>query len=372
MRYAGFWRRAIAFAIDVVVIAIVIFSMKAVLAVLLITATNADPSSIDGIKVAIDDFGLITAQLFGLLYGAVMESSSTQGTLGKMAVGIKVTDLAANRVGFGKALVRNLCKIVSNLTFLVGYLMAGFTRKKQALHDKMSGCLILSKSYHDAEPNDHQQKEDRPNIAVGNNNPEITQPPTSELPPVEQQTDRQIEQQEPRQDSPYQDNKAAPDSNKTSHIIMVLLAIILVGGMLSIYYNYNTSQSETSISEHLMSTGIPSFNASNIGAEGLELLEGFVEQNRGKIVQISVDVIARQSSIDALDDGRYVLRTSVVECDDDLGYTCNTTNYVVEGEHHTLTFYKGNNRLSGYFFIDQAVGMHMGRYYGLKSLDPTR
>ena len=83
--------------------------------------------------------------LGGWLYFALMESSRFQGTLGKMAVQIKVTDLEGNRLTFGRATGRHFGKIVSGLTLGIGYIMAAFTEKKQGLHDIMAGCLVVRK-----------------------------------------------------------------------------------------------------------------------------------------------------------------------------------------------------------------------------------
>jgi uncharacterized RDD family membrane protein YckC len=74
-----------------------------------------------------------------------MESSKMQATIGKLALGLKVTDLEGNKLDFTKALVRNLSRIVSNLTMLIGYIIAAFTEKKQALHDIIAGTLVLKK-----------------------------------------------------------------------------------------------------------------------------------------------------------------------------------------------------------------------------------
>ena len=54
-----------------------------------------------------------------------------------------VADLSGKRVTFVRAAARNLARSISNLTFLVGYLVAGFTEKKQALHDILASCLVL-------------------------------------------------------------------------------------------------------------------------------------------------------------------------------------------------------------------------------------
>jgi uncharacterized RDD family membrane protein YckC len=77
------------------------------------------------------------------LYFALMESSSKQATPGKMAIRIAVTDLRGNRISFGRATGRHFGKIISIFTFFIGFLMAGFTKRKQALHDMMAGCLII-------------------------------------------------------------------------------------------------------------------------------------------------------------------------------------------------------------------------------------
>lgn len=80
-----------------------------------------------------------------LLYHSLMESSKYQASLGKLALGLVVTDAQGNKLDFSKALVRNLCKLISNLTFTIGYIMAGFTDKKQALHDVIAGTLVVRK-----------------------------------------------------------------------------------------------------------------------------------------------------------------------------------------------------------------------------------
>jgi hypothetical protein len=72
-----------------------------------------------------------------------MESSKRQATFGKIVFGLRVVDLDGDRISFGKASGRHFGKILSLITFFIGHFMAGWTRKKQALHDKMSGCLVV-------------------------------------------------------------------------------------------------------------------------------------------------------------------------------------------------------------------------------------
>lgn len=86
---------------------------------------------------------VITPMFLNWLYHALMESSAKQATLGKMLLKLKVTDLNGQRISFWKATVRHFSKILSTLILLVGYLMVGWTKKKQALHDKIAGCLVV-------------------------------------------------------------------------------------------------------------------------------------------------------------------------------------------------------------------------------------
>jgi uncharacterized RDD family membrane protein YckC len=77
------------------------------------------------------------------LYFAGLESSTMQATVGKMALGVRVTGLDGGRIGFGRATCRLLAKIVSGLILYIGFIMAGFTARKQALHDMMCGTLVV-------------------------------------------------------------------------------------------------------------------------------------------------------------------------------------------------------------------------------------
>jgi len=80
------------------------------------------------------------------LYFAYLESGEKQATWGKQAMNIYVTDLAGNRLSFGRASLRYFGKIISGLIPLfIGYIMAGFTERKQALHDMIASTLVLRK-----------------------------------------------------------------------------------------------------------------------------------------------------------------------------------------------------------------------------------
>ncbi len=88
---------------------------------------------------------MILPAIIGLLYWAVLESSKWQGTLGKLAVGLRVTNLEGQRISFPRALGRTLAKIISGLILLIGYIMVAFTERKQGLHDMLAGTLVVKK-----------------------------------------------------------------------------------------------------------------------------------------------------------------------------------------------------------------------------------
>lgn len=138
MDYAGFWKRAAAAIIDCIISVIGGAIIGIAFGILMVTNSN---SNLETIQTWSNVIGII----IGWLYFTVMESSPLQGTLGKMTLGIKVTDLHGHRISFSRATARHFAKILSTLLFLVGYLMATFTKKKQALHDMLASCLVVNR-----------------------------------------------------------------------------------------------------------------------------------------------------------------------------------------------------------------------------------
>ena len=128
--YAGFWRRFAAYAIDYFVVLLA----GMVLGALVIAAGVVE----NGTQ------GRFTVWLLVgyFLYCALLESSPWQATLGKRAIGIKVTNGRGERIGFARAAMRFVAKLLSVLTLFVGYLLIVLTRRRQALHDLLAGTLV--------------------------------------------------------------------------------------------------------------------------------------------------------------------------------------------------------------------------------------
>lgn len=122
--YAGFWKRFVAYLIDGIILGII----GAIL-------TSQMDEAVAG----------TVTTILGWLYFAGMESSSRQATLGKSVLGIYVTDLDGNRISFLRATGRYFAKILSGLILGIGYIMAAFTARKQALHDMLASTLVLDR-----------------------------------------------------------------------------------------------------------------------------------------------------------------------------------------------------------------------------------
>jgi uncharacterized RDD family membrane protein YckC len=154
--YAGFWLRFVAIIIDDIILRVIL----GIPALVLIGGTGffslmrarleggASPDEL--LPEAMSMAGMIglflMLSLIGQwLYFALMESSSWQATLGKKALGLVVTDMSGRRISFARATGRYFGKIVSGLTLLIGFIMAGFTERKQALHDMIASTLVLRK-----------------------------------------------------------------------------------------------------------------------------------------------------------------------------------------------------------------------------------
>ena len=151
--YAGFWLRLVAFLID----GAISFFLFLILLIPLFILTGAGSalSRIGSREDISDDVAAFVGIGFVLgflvmtvgvtwLYYALSESSSWQGTLGKKMLNLTVTDMAGQPISFGRASARYFSKFITNLIPLaIGYILAGFTEKKQAIHDMIASCLVL-------------------------------------------------------------------------------------------------------------------------------------------------------------------------------------------------------------------------------------
>jgi uncharacterized RDD family membrane protein YckC len=147
VHYAGFWLRFVAILIDWMLLGFVMGF------VIILPLLGRELGSFRGGN-PFDTFPLYSPRFLairglllmgGWIYFALLESSAWQATLGKKALGLEVTDMEGRRISFGRATGRYFGKLLSGFILLIGYIMAGFTEKKQALHDILAGTLVIRK-----------------------------------------------------------------------------------------------------------------------------------------------------------------------------------------------------------------------------------
>jgi len=152
--YAGFWLRFVAYLIDSLLMSVALGLIIIPLA--LMTGALAhfealahsrggqpDPAAVMGIISLLLTFVGISV-LLSWLYHAYFESSDWQATPGKRVLSIYVTDMNGQRISFLHATGRFFAKIITGLIPLfLGYIMAGFTQRRQALHDMLASTLVV-------------------------------------------------------------------------------------------------------------------------------------------------------------------------------------------------------------------------------------
>lgn len=160
--YAGFWKRLGAYVIDFIIIyfggSVAVLGFMLVLSPLFLGLVGISTVLIDTLGQSESDMILAFLMIMFILlssvaniasvwlYCVLMESSKVQGTVGKMALGIVVVDEAMKPVSFGQASARFWSQIVCVLTLGIGYIIAGFTKHKQALHDLIAHTYVVNKN----------------------------------------------------------------------------------------------------------------------------------------------------------------------------------------------------------------------------------
>jgi uncharacterized RDD family membrane protein YckC len=132
--HAGVWRRYAALSVDLLV-----FVPPLIL--------------LDYLPMWPVGWDMLLCLAWGWPYWAGMESSAWQATLGKRLLGIKVVDGQGRRIGFGRATGRYFAKLVSSLVpFFLGFFMADYTTRKQALHDLIASTFVVFRAVQPGQP----------------------------------------------------------------------------------------------------------------------------------------------------------------------------------------------------------------------------
>ncbi|RUT47395.1 RDD family protein [Paenibacillus anaericanus] len=144
--YAGFWKRFGAYFLDLIIIYLSVVCFISIWAVfeLFLNSIGIEQDQKGSI---LGTLGVPIYLMIPWVYYAFFESSKMKATIGKQAFKIEVCDLNFHKLSFWRASIRYWSKLLSAIIFLFGFIMAGFTNKKQALHDLISSTLVINKDH---------------------------------------------------------------------------------------------------------------------------------------------------------------------------------------------------------------------------------
>jgi uncharacterized RDD family membrane protein YckC len=143
--YAGFWRRLVAAVLDQIILLVGRAFIYG--ALILMVYAMIHFAEVQHLQIVI--FSILGVCLFFVdiwltwIYFALLESSSYQGTPGKLAMGIRVWHKEKRALTFEEATVRYFAKILSRMTIMIGYILCAFSSRKQALHDFVAGSVLV-------------------------------------------------------------------------------------------------------------------------------------------------------------------------------------------------------------------------------------
>ena len=137
VRYAVFWRRGIAFMIDLS-ISIVVW----------VWIGSSPTTHYFGLYFN-RNFFYTSGYLGMLLYYILFEISPLRATIGKLITGLHVTNIYGNNIGFWRSLLRIFIKTVSIACFGVGIIYLAFafffSKKEQGIHDFIAKTVVVRK-----------------------------------------------------------------------------------------------------------------------------------------------------------------------------------------------------------------------------------
>jgi uncharacterized RDD family membrane protein YckC len=148
-KYAGFWRRFIAYSIDGFIISI-IFVVLAIIAGIAFFAGSMSGGNNAWIAEMSDPARIVSLTLWFWLFSLLINTAyftyfhgSTGRTPGKMLLGLQVVSTEGVNISYGVAFLRSVGYLVSSFVFCLGFIWIGFDSKKQGWHDKIAGTVVI-------------------------------------------------------------------------------------------------------------------------------------------------------------------------------------------------------------------------------------
>ena len=147
VEYAGFWIRLVAKFIDGLIMLVAIFTCMIILGVVL-TSSGIKWMPEPGQREAPTGMLIMVFAYYGLAFGFhlfynIFLVARYGATWGKMALGLKVVKDDGSKVSGGCATGRAFAEMISSMTMLIGYIIAGFDEEKRALHDHICSTRVI-------------------------------------------------------------------------------------------------------------------------------------------------------------------------------------------------------------------------------------
>ncbi|MEG4917541.1 RDD family protein [Microcoleus sp. B7-D4] len=139
MQYANIGKRFFAFLFDLIiwfVLAVIVYALLSLLFPVLFTSVTTAVSN---------ELGFLVLIIVGWIYYSISHSSPRKATLGKRAFGLTVSDLNENKISFARATARYFAFVFFTGLVLVDFLPVPLTETSQALHDLITGTLVVEK-----------------------------------------------------------------------------------------------------------------------------------------------------------------------------------------------------------------------------------
>lgn len=143
LEYAPVWRRFVAAVIDIATVITVVLPGVLAFFWLVEIVTGWVGMEPDDSRFLAGMAAVLLFLIADWLYNAFMNSSQRRATFGKSFLGLKVTGLSGEEIGFGQASGRYFAKYISTFPLLAGFFITPFTRRKQALHDMVAGTVVV-------------------------------------------------------------------------------------------------------------------------------------------------------------------------------------------------------------------------------------
>lgn len=138
--YAGLGRRFVAHLIDGI-LCLIAYMIIGTMVASQTGGLTEDGFSMEGAPALLV---ILFTFIVTLAYFAVLESSRSGKTLGKLIAGIRVTDVNGGKASFNQALIRNILRLVDGLLFyIVGIVLILRSDRRQRLGDRVAGTVVV-------------------------------------------------------------------------------------------------------------------------------------------------------------------------------------------------------------------------------------